>query len=427
MSTDIPTNIPDTSENSHYRGMTCRELAKAIFAGGAPEQIIRQLPAQTLYMVAKLNGLASSSDLVESALLEQCRLMLDFDIWKGDEIDEESLWTWLGLTEEENSLELLQKVLKCIDLKVIAVLIGRYVDVKVLEEPTDLPPMANYHTPDRGFTWVGIKCEDSHNYFLLARLLALIFETNAELYYQLLSTTSVATESMLIEESFTDRTKRLAAEGVPEAELAAEVNAPLTLPEVLAAFDKRSSAATIEGIRPIDPLLFESRATKHLASLIDQVADKDQIAAEFTYILNAAVVHFSVDFTEQERVFQLSAKVKAAINIGIEIVIEQRTTTLVDLHSILGLQRLYRLGLTYIRHVGKKAQRLSTDDLKLLQSDTVLFSIIACLREPFPEMPAFLSDDGSIDDDTLTAGQRPIETLAALRNLESRLPTAPAK
>lgn len=404
----------------HYRGMTCRELARAIFAADAPEHVIRQFPAQTLYMVAKMNGLTSSVDVIEAATLEQCRLMIDFDLWRGDELNEEAIWSWLGLTEDENALELLQKVLKCVDLKIIAVLIARYVDTKVLDEPTDLPPVANYHTPDKGYTWVGIKCEDGDRYFLLARLLALIFETNTELYYQLLSTPGVATESMLIEDSYIERTKRLAGEGVPEPELAAQVHEPLALAEALDQIDTSKLPVSLDGIEAIEPLLYESRATRKLAELIDQVADKDRLAGEFTYLLNAAVVRFGIDFTDQERVFHLANKVKGAINLGLELVIEKRSMPLPEIYAHLGLQKLYRIGCTFLRQLGRKANRIPAEILAECHDDTRAFTTLACLREAFPEMPLFLLDDGTVDEsiDMKASAQRPIETAAALRMLE---------
>jgi hypothetical protein len=182
-------------------------------------------------MVVKSTGLQSSSDIIMMASMEQCRLLTDFDLWTGDTLHEEALWEWLALTDETESLELLQRFIKIVDLKLLAVLIEKYVEVKVFEEPTDQPPGAGFHTPDKGHTWIGIATEDADKHFLLARLLALIFESSAELFYQLISIVSVATTSMLEEESYQERQKRLAAEGVPEPEVDAAVHAPYSLAE----------------------------------------------------------------------------------------------------------------------------------------------------------------------------------------------------
>ena len=241
----------DSPSVAHFRGHTCRDLYKSIFDADAPEQIVRQLPEQSLYMVVKSTGLQSSSDIIMMASMEQCRLLTDFDLWIGDTLNEDALWEWLALTDEIESLELLQKFIKIADLKLIAILIERHVEVKIFEEPTEQPPAEGFHTPDKGFTWIGIKTEDATKHFLLARLLALIFESSAELFYQLISIMTVATTSILEEESYQERQKRLAAEGIPEPEVAAAVHAPYSLTEAKTEVVGKRGRGHVDDIRSI--------------------------------------------------------------------------------------------------------------------------------------------------------------------------------
>jgi hypothetical protein len=407
-----------------FRGHTCRELYKAIFEADAPEQVVRQLPAQSLFMVIKHQGLAASADLLSMASLEQCRLLSDFDLWKEDTLNEEALWEWLALTDETDSLELLQKVVKFVDLKLLAILIGKYVEVKVFDDAADQPPGEGFHTPDKGFTWIGIKTEDPEHHFLLARLLALIFESSAELFYQLLATSSVATVSMLEEESYQERTKRLAAEGVPEAEATALMHAPFSLAEARADIAAGSDRIIIEDIRSIEPLVYEARSTRLFAELMRRVTDHEEVELEFSYIMNAAVVRWAVDFSDQEKVLLLAEKVKGAINIALERVVSDGVSTVGEAYRSLGLTKLYRLGLTELMALRRKAQRVPKDVAqKIAEDDKILFCTLACALEPFPEMPLFLSDDGKVasDDGTLASGQRPIEGVLALTTVHRLL------
>jgi len=407
-----------------FRGHTCRELYKSIFEADSPEQVVRQLPAQSLFMVIKHQGLAASADLISMASLEQCRLLTDLDLWKGDTLNEEGLWEWLALTDETDSLEILQKVVKCIDLKLLAILIARYVETKVFDDAVDQPPGEGFHTPDKGFTWVGIKSTDPDKHFLLARLLALVFESSAELFYQLLATSSVATVSMLEEESYQERTKRLAAEGVPEAEATALMHAPFSLAEARADLAAGNARIIIEDIRSIEPLVYESRSTRLFAELMRRVRDHEEVELEFSYIMNGAVVRWGVDFCEQERVLLLAEKVKGTINIGLERVVADGTCTVSDAYQSLGLTKLYRLGLTELVALRRKAQRIPQHVVQALaEGDKVLFSTLACALEPFPEMPLFLSDDGKVagEQGVLTVGQRPIESVQALTTVHRLL------
>jgi hypothetical protein len=414
-----------------FRGHTCRELYKAIFEAEAPEQMVRQLPVQSLFMVMKQAGLSSCGDLILMASLEQCRLLTDLDLWHGDILNEEALWEWLALTDEGDSLEVLQKILKCIDLKLIAILISKYVEVQVFEEPTDQPPGPGFHTPDKGFTWVGIKTEKEDHHFLLARLLALIFETNTELFYQLLSTPSVATVSMLEEESFQERTKRLAAEGVPEPEIAMTVNAPYSYHEALADLHERKTHKIIEDIRPVEPLLYEARSTKLFAELLRRATDHEVVEMEFTYLVNAAVVRFGVDFADQEQVLNLCERIKGAINLGLEKLLKDSDRLIGDLYQSLGLEKIYRLGLTELLSLRALARKIPLEQAELIKdSEQVRFSIIACARENLPCMPVCVEDSGKVIENggVLESGNRPIESMQAVsflrRSLEELISSA---
>lgn len=406
------------------RGHTCRELYRAIFESDAPEQMVRQLPAQSLFMVVKEIGLPAACDLLTLASLEQIRLLSDLDLWHGDVLNEESLWEWLSLADENDSLEILQKVLKCIDLKIVSVLVAKYVEVQVFEESTDNPPAPGFYTPDKGFTWIGIKLENEDNHFLLARLLALIFETSTELFYQLLSVPSVATISMLEEESYQERTKRLAAEGVPEPEVASKVHGVYSLQEALADLKQQGVSNAIEDVRAVEPLLYQSRATKFFSELLQGSHAHDVLAMEFTYVVNAAIVRFGIDFSDQDAVFLLCQKVKGAINIGLEKLVEETGTRVQEIYNTLGLEKLYRLGLADLMVLRALARKVSLEQAELFRdAEPALFSTVACAREPFPSMPLFLEDDGTVEqkDGALESGERAIETLAAVKAVRDLL------
>lgn len=410
-----------------FRGLTCRGLYDAIFEADAPEQVVRQLPSQSLFMIVKERGMESSADLLAMATLEQCRVLTDFDLWHNDSLNEENLWRWLAITDETDSLELLQKLVKFIDLKLIAILISRYVDARVFDEPTEQSPGPGYHTPDKGYTWIGIKTENPDHHFLLARLLALIFESSAEVFYQLLATPSVATMTMLEEEAFSERMKRLAAEGVPEPEVAAAIHLPLSTAEAMREVQESSKHIVIEDVRAVEPLVYEVRSRRLFAALLSEVSDHEMLEMEFTYIMNAAVVRWGVDFSDQTKVLELAEQVKGTINIALEKLLKDGKTTTRAAYAALGLGKLYRLGLTELMALRSKARKLSLDALeKIKEENQAAFSAVACAREAFPVMPLFLNDDGSIVDEggSLPAGTKPIGSLQAVATVSALLDSA---
>jgi Family of unknown function (DUF6178) len=125
------------------KGFNSRNLIKAIFDSESPEQIVRTIPAQSLYVAMRAQGFESSADLLEIATLEQCKTFLDLDCWSRDSFREDHFWEWLAITDATDSLALLQKILKVVDLKLVALMIARYIDVQAFEEPADAPPGPN--------------------------------------------------------------------------------------------------------------------------------------------------------------------------------------------------------------------------------------------------------------------------------------------
>lgn len=399
-----------------------RTLAKAIFDSDLPEQYVRTIPAQSLHIAARQAGLTECQDLLEITSLEQCRLLLDFDIWDRDRVSEDRFWEWLSLTDEQGDFQLLHKVLKAIDLKIVGLIISRYVDVVTFDEPTESPPSDGYYTPDKGLTWIHLKIPDTTRHFLLARFLALIFETSAELFYQVLAIPGVATESGLEEEAYQDRTRRLAAEGIPDPEQAAELLAGL--PPALAVAELRSAPKRrpVEGIRAVEPLVYDTPSGMLLKELLDGVGEA--LEEELTLVMNAAVVHFRVDYADRDSLLTLIDQVKGAIAIGIEAAkraVPEIST--VSAYRALGLARLFGLGFYELADLRKSATKHPTEQMRSLDAEGPLFGIIAGLREQFPKMPCFVLPNGSLEtaDGKLTPGYRAIESLAQVGTLAKLL------
>jgi hypothetical protein len=228
---------------------------------------------------------------------------------------------------------------------------------------------------------------------------------------------------MLEEESFQERTKRLAAEGVPEPEIAGMMHAPYSLLEARSDLQTGAERPIIENIRSIEPLVYESRATKLFAELMRRVSDHESLEMEFTYLMNAAVVRWGVDFSEQESVLMLAEKVKGAINLALERLVQATRKPVRELYDGLGLGKIYRLGMTELLSLRNAARKIELEKLQAKSDDRVVIATVACAREAFPEMPLFLNDDGTVTEEQgqLPSGQRAIESLRALQTIRDIL------
>ena len=151
---------------------------------------------------------------------------------------------------------------------------------------------------------------------------------------------------------------------------------------------------------------------------------------EFTYIMNAAIVRWGIDFSNQESVLDLAERVKGAINIALERMTLGTSYSLKQVYEALGLGKLYRLGVTELMAIRTKARKLPLEAVGTLRdSEPVLFGTVACAREAFPVMPVYLNDDGSVEQEhgTLQAGHRVLTTLKSVTTVSELLDRVKAK
>lgn len=393
-------------------------LIKTIFAAESPEQAIKTVPAQSLFLALKQNGLLSSVELIEIASLDQTRLLMDLDCWEGDRFDEENFWDWLSLTDATEDLSILQKVVQSTDLKLVSLLISRYVSVEVFEEPTENPPAPQYFTPDKGYTWLLIRIEDSTKHFLMARLLAMIFETNAELFYQLIAIPGVQTDTMLEEEAYQDKSRRLSSEGIPDDELAAKINSsqnPATIKEEL---ERKTQRIIAHDLPIVEPIIYEGIFSTPLQELLEKISSREEAEGELTLIMNAFFVRYQIPLSAPEEILEAATKVKYTISIGIESARLLSSQSDVERYNIIHFQGFYSLGLYELNELRKHALNISEDLIRQAKSDSKLFTIVAGLREVFPVIPNWFDSEA---DKTLEPGYRAIQSMAEIEMVKKFL------
>lgn len=398
--------------------LNSRTLAKAIFAAEVPEKFIREVPAQSLYLTVKHNGLLSSADLLEIASLKQCRLLIDFDCWRHDRFNEDNFWEWLAVTDAANSLVILEKLLRFVDLKIIAMMIAKHVECLIQEEPSEQPPREGFYTPDKGYTWLNITEEDGTKHFLLARLLALIFETDPELFYQLIAIPNVSTYSTLEEESYQDRQRRLSEEGIPDRGLAFELNSPISIEEIRRLLLTAEFVEAIKTPMAIQPLVYDQLLLRPLADLFKQEAIVAELEAELTMLMNAAIVRWEIDFDQASELYLLTQKVKGALNLGLERAMQLGDYCVDSVYKTVGLTKIYRFGLAQLFNLRDLVQQRQQQLDSSAPLDHFRLSQLRALMHPFPHTisPPEHAFTSSISEEA-AAEPKAIETLFELQSL----------
>ena len=382
-----------------HTALSAKSLARKIFKAELPEEHLRALPAQSLLLILKSNGLDSSQALLECASSEQYQLLLDFELWTGDRFKEEQFWSWVAVCEQDSSLKALQKMLACMDLKLVGLMLSRYVQFEIFEEPTDEPPGPLYYTPDKGLTWIQISIENADQHRQLAKLLALIFEADADLFYRLLATTTMTTPAELEEESYSDRNKRLVVVGIPEPDFAHELHSRLKPSAALSQLKGAHTETCVPSDIPvIQPLVYDGDMPEPLRSFAHELASsasQEDFETELTLLMNAAFVYWRIDFEDYEQIEIVAARVRGILNVGLQQIYETQSDASRHIYTTLGLRGIYRVGLDVLYGLHDLGKKVASQIIADLDPSGPEFSIIAGVRDEFPVLPDFFQSCGS--------------------------------
>ena len=165
------TKTSELTQGGLLVGLDGSALAKAILNSDIPEKLIQNLPAQALYMAIQANALEDSQELITASTPEQYQLMLDFELWSEDKINEHRLFNWIKIIDNEQSIIPLARFIKQIDQRLVAALVCKYIDAEVNEEQTNPPSNMKAYTPDHGYTWIAINSGDPENDRIIGRIL----------------------------------------------------------------------------------------------------------------------------------------------------------------------------------------------------------------------------------------------------------------
>jgi hypothetical protein len=402
-------------------------LARALFRGDLQDSQIKQLPPQNLYLAFKSLGLESCQDVLSAVSQRQYRALLDFELWTRDSFREDRFWAWLDAIDDPMDLIPLQRCINSLDPDLLALIVRRYVDVEYHEEKDDLPPGPNFYSPDNGRTWIAFKTHDSERHRLLGKLLAFLYQTNSNIFYEILLQAQQGTSLEFEENAFQGRSHRLLNEYIPLAGDAALLHAPLSLSQVTARASEaraRKERNVIEVSNyPVIPLFVRGVGYQPLRSILEQFSDERlfETQSEFSKILNSAVVFFLGDFAEESSLTLLTEQVFGVVNVALQVLQENSPENFsAEIISELTFTELYQLGLGEVYSIRKRVQKIPADIVRTLEHMNPALSVLVdFVSQPLPLLPAFFREDGSfeIEDEKLSLESKPISSLEEITSV----------
>lgn len=405
-----------------------------MFRGDLTESQVRELHPQALHFAIKALGLESSTDIISMISNEQYKGLLDFELWTRDSFREDRMWFWLSQIDDERDLQPIQKFLKVIDPTSLSIIFKRYVEVVYNDEPSDLPPNPNAYTPDNGLSWLTFKAGDPEIHRLLGRLLAFLFQTNREAFYQHLAYANSGTTLEFEEEAYQEKCVRLRNLSIPSFDEAVTVHKVLTKNDFLKTHEEvlnsnKEQEVEIDGPGELIPLPSSGINFQPLASSLESLEEEDlfRVHLEFAQLFNAHVVHFQGDFGEELGLKSAIEKVFGAVNIGLELVIKENNSILSPhIFRSIPIKDLYRLGLVEIYSYRSLCQKVPVDIRSTLNHMNEPLSIIVEMgSRPFPAVPRFLRENGTFEleedtgEESLDSNESYIHSLDQIKILQS--------
>ena len=394
------------------RPATRANLVSQIFGDPNPEKRILELPAQAIHVALRHNGLGAYPELLPLISRAQLQIVFDLDLWNRDRLHEDALWEWLDVLDSETDLSLLRKFVNSVDLKILCCLISKWIDIVTLEERTEQPPQEGFRSPDNGYTWVRIHIESPEKAFLLGKVLALIFESDPAVFYQLISIPNVETFSSLEDQSYEDKLQRLEAEGFPTDEEVFELHQPLR--NFSPSSEHRTMKLQESEISGVQPLIYDMGIVKPFGELIRLQSNNPAFEFELTRITNAALLHYQIPQYDTEAVQTTIETVRGTVNIGLEIMMEKHDLSLTTIIADYPLSIPYQLGLAELAKLRQFTKRLSSENFSEDANVNALETIASLLQSTPPQMPEFFARDGSYQEEhpgKLAVGSKAIEHL----------------
>jgi hypothetical protein len=300
------------------------ELARAhgkrrldlIFDARDPGALVRALPADELYFTIREIGLADAAPLVPLASLEQFRIFLDLDAWRGDHLDAQRALTWLraarsGPQQDPKAAARWHRKLAGVDRELFYFVLRKDLVVYDLEETPDPEVESDRatRTPDGKFLVEFLP--SGAEYAALRGILDDLYAEDALQTVRLLSSLRWETPSELEESALRWRTGRLADIGIPSVE------------EALSWFARPPRTPVAPPGAPHRPPGFYLAALAS-GSLLDRALealepeDRPGLESQIMAAASAVLVADQVDLGDPEAVRSAFQAARALLELGLE-------------------------------------------------------------------------------------------------------------
>ena len=358
-------NLPFRQKLEFLYGLSARRKRDLILSAPEAPRLVQSFSPETLFYTLKEIGLADAGDLLEMALPEQIKGLIDLDCWHKDRPNLGRIQEWLEALSEAGRSRMAEALIG-LDFELVTLLFRRYLKVHRLEEaqqslevPVDLiVQFDDYYAVE----FVGHDAGSA----LIQELLEEIFERDYEYFGNLMEEIYWGVEAELEEHAYQFRHARLSDRGFPDFFEAQNVFAylsPRQFEQIKSAHVKCSSEGVLtENLELLDYALVAPEQDNSLfntaLSAGFSAAGQHQLRSESALVANQVLAARAVDFGDLEAVQKTIRLTHDYLNVALEHLAGGDLRTAVEYLRDTHLKLLFRLGVSLTIDLRSRAERL---------------------------------------------------------------------
>jgi hypothetical protein len=358
-------NLPFQRKLEFLYGLSARRKRDLILSAPEASRLVQSFSPETLFYTLKEIGLADAGDLLEMALPEQIKGLVDLDCWDKDRPNLGRIQEWLEAMSEAGRGRVAEALVG-LDFELVTLLFRQYLKVYRLEEvqqALDVPVDRIVRFDDH---YAVEFIRNDTGCALIQELLEEIFERDYEYFANLMEEVYWGVEAELEEHAYQFRRARLSDRGFPDFFEAQSVFAylnPRQFEQIRNAHVKLSREGALSddlelldyslAVPDQDSSLFNTALTAGFSA-----AGQHQLRSESALVANQVLVARAVDFGDLEAVQNTIRLTHDYLNVALEHLAGGDLKTAVAHLRDTHLKLLFRLGVSLTIDLRSRAERL---------------------------------------------------------------------
>jgi hypothetical protein len=390
------------------RCQDARQKTRLLLDSPNGAELMAQLPAQEVYLLAVERGPEHLPELLSLATPEQWGGFIDLDCWESDQFNSEKTHRWL-ISLMQGEEEAVFNVLREMNFEQLVLIFKSEMDILSGPEADDnSDARIDANKRDGGYE---ISYYTENGSKLFGKLLDILQSYSPEFFVYLLEAVRAETMGMIVESVYQQRTGRLLDMGIPETFTAQKVYAWLD-PE---AYREDRPAKLTPGVSETSAPGFTLTLARPKGLLAEVLAEgiDESLAWEMANVVNKVILADRIEMGNIDHVTEVVGKVDAYLNLGLEWLagndVAEARTCLTDCYC----EDLFRLGFSLTLKLKRHGDAL----LKTTVAPFLDHNARACLAalKQFP--PLFFEGVA----DPVQGGTRLFATLAEIGMVEQWL------